>query len=94
MRLHNTGHRAGSEVVQAYLRFPAAVGEPPRQLKAFARVSLRPGRASTVRLDLPASSFQYFNAQRGAWTQAPGRFRLYVGTSSRDLPLSAALAVP
>jgi beta-glucosidase len=94
VRLQNTGHRAGAEVVQAYLQFPASAGEPPRQLKAFARVSLHPRRASTVRLDLPPSSFRYFNAQRGAWRQAHGRFRLYVGTSSRDLPLSAVLAVP
>ncbi len=92
IRLRNTGRRAGAQVVQAYLRFPASAGEPPRQLKAYARVFLRPGGASTVALELPRSSFEYFSPGRGAWTQAHGRFRLYVGTSSGDLALSAALA--
>jgi beta-glucosidase len=91
VRLRNTGRRVGAEVVQAYLQFPAAAGEPPRQLKAFAKVLLAPGGSRTVRLDLPRSSFEYFNAQRGAWTLAPGRYRLYVGTSSRDLPLGSRL---
>lgn len=91
--LRNSGRRAGAEVVQAYLRFPPAAGEPPRQLKAFAKVFLAPGASRTVPLDLPRSSFQYFDAHRSRWTLARGRFRLYVGTSSRDLPLSAQLSV-
>lgn len=93
VRLRNTGRRAGAEVVQAYVQFPAAAGDPPRQLKAFARVFLGAGGNRTVRLDLPRSSFEYFNAQRGAWTPARGRFRLYVGTSSRDLPLSTPITL-
>jgi beta-glucosidase len=32
----NTGRRAGTTVVQAYLSYPAAAGEPPNQLRAFA----------------------------------------------------------
>ena len=36
--LTNTGTRAGSEVVQLYLGFPSAVGEPPKQLKSFQKV--------------------------------------------------------
>ncbi len=90
VRVRNTGRRAGAEVIEAYLRFPAAAGEP-RQLKAFARASLLPGRATTVRLSFPRSSFAYFNVKRDAWTVAPGRYRLYVGTSSRDLPLVASI---
>ena len=89
--VRNTGHRAGAEVVQVYLQFPSAAGEPPKQLKAFAKVVLPAGRGSIVRLTLPDSSFTYFNAHRGAWTAAHGRFRLWVGTSSRALPLSGSI---
>lgn len=94
VRLRNTGRYAGAEVVQAYLAFPASAGEPPRQLKAFAKVFLRPGRVRAVRLSLPRASFEYFSSARGAWTLAHGRFRLLVGTSSRDLRLTAAIIVP
>jgi beta-glucosidase len=89
--VHNTGRRVGAEVVQAYLQFPSAAGEPPRQLKAFAKVVLRPRHAATVRLPLPSASFTYFSTVRNGWTTAHGRFRLYVGTSSDSLPLTAAM---
>jgi beta-glucosidase len=89
--LRNTGRRAGAEVVQAYLSFPASAGEPPRQLKAFAKVSLAPGASRAVTLTLPRSSFQYFSVSKNAWTTPPGRFRIEVGISSSDLPLSASV---
>ncbi len=91
--LRNTGHMAGAEVVQAYLGFPAAAGEPPRQLKAFAKMFAPPGGVRTVSLSLPRSAFEYWSARRGGWTVAPGRYRLEIGTSSRDLPLAATIRV-
>jgi beta-glucosidase len=93
MTVRNTGRVSGAEVVQGYLQFPAAAGEPPRQLKAYAKVSLRPGRSAVVHLNLPRSSYQYFSSARNAWVTAGGRYRLYVGTSTLDLPLSSAISV-
>jgi len=91
--LRNSGRRAGAEVVQAYLGFPSCAGEPPRQLKAFAKVFLAPGSSRTARLNLDRSSFEFFSARRNAWTVAPGSYRLYVGTSSQDLPLASQMKV-
>jgi beta-glucosidase len=91
--VRNIGRRTGGEVVQAYLQFPAYAGEPPRQLKAFAKVFLAAGHSNIVPLDLPRSSFEFFDGRRGRWVLARGRFRLYVGTSSRDLPLSARITI-
>src|SRR5579875_1014400 len=89
--VRNIGRRSGAEVVQAYLQFPASAGEPPRQLKAFARVWLRPGERRTVQLALPRSSFEDFDPTAGRWVVPPGTFTLLVGTSSRDLPLQASI---
>jgi beta-glucosidase len=91
--LHNTGRFRGAEVVQAYLQFPAASGEPPRQLEAFAKVFLTPGGSSSVRLVLDRSSFEFFDARRGGWMPGRGLYRLYIGTSSRDLPVSATIRI-
>ena len=49
----NTGARAGTAVVQAYLRYPDAAGEPPDQLRAFTAVTLDPGQSRVVYLSLP-----------------------------------------
>ncbi|HUJ64884.1 MAG TPA: glycoside hydrolase family 3 C-terminal domain-containing protein, partial [Acidimicrobiales bacterium] len=61
----NVGHRPGTAVVQAYLHYPAAAGEPPEQLRAFDAVSLRPSQSKLVHLTLPASAFQAY--LRGAF---------------------------
>ena len=87
----NTGTRSGTAVPQAYLTFPVAAGEPPAQLAAFYPVALKPGRSRSVSLFIPASAFRAFIG--GAWTSVPGRYRLSVGESSSDLPLSTALMV-
>ena len=48
----NTGQVAGSDVAQLYLSDPAAATEPPRQLKGFQKVTLRPGQSATVHFSL------------------------------------------
>jgi beta-glucosidase len=82
----NTGDRAGAETAQLYIGDPASTGEPPRQLKAFQSVDLRPGRHATVRFQLTSSDLAYWD---NGWTVAPGTYRIYVGDSSAlsGLPL-------
>ena len=91
VRVENTGDRAGAEVVQAYVGFPSGAGEPPRQLKAFAKVSLKSGQKKTVKMRLDPSSFEIFDEASNSWVRPSGKFRIYVGTSSRDLPFKANL---
>ncbi len=88
----DTGTRAGTEVVQAYLSFPASAGEPPIQLVAFGRVGLLPGQSNLVTLQVPQSAFQAY--LDGKFQTVPGTYELRVGTSSEDLPLSVALQAP
>ena len=60
--LRNTGDRAGDEVVQLYVRDDvASVAEPVRALKAFRRVTLRPGETRTVTFKLGPSSFALYD---------------------------------
>lgn len=93
VRVANTGRRAGAQVVQLYLRYPPAAGEPPRQLRAYAKVFLRPRAARRVRLALGPESFRMFDEARGAWRTVPGSYRISVGTSARDLPLSRSIRI-
>lgn len=85
----NTGSRSGADVAQVYVTFPAAAGEPPRQLKGFAKVYLRPGERRHVRLTLDRRAFAMWDSAAQQWTTVSGRYRVSVGDSSRDLPLSA-----
>lgn len=87
----NTGRRAGTAVPQAYVTFPSAAGEPPRQLVAFKPVALRPGETTLVRLIVPPSAFTCYLS--GAWTTVPGTYTLSVGESSSDLPLQTSVPI-
>ncbi len=86
-KVSNTGKVAGDEVAQLYLSMPAAAGEPPRQLRGFARVSLQPGKSATVEFPLDARALSYWDETAKDWRMAKGTYRLQVGSSSRDLPL-------
>jgi beta-glucosidase len=92
-RVTNTGSRSGAEVAQLYVGSPASANEPVRQLKGYAKVSLKAGQSSVVRMNLPRSALAAWNSAETGWTVAGGTYRLYVGDSSRHLPLQAAISV-
>lgn len=93
LRVKNTGAMAGAEVVQLYLADPVStLPKPPRQLKAFQKVYLEPGEEKTVSMTLTAEDFAAWDEKLG-FTVEPGRYVVWAGTSSRDLPLCAELAV-
>ncbi len=87
----NTGKRAGAEVAQLYLGAPAATGEPPRQLKAFAKVWLQPGETRRVTFTLPAHDFATWDTAAHAWRIPAGTFQVWAGDSSAHLPVHASL---
>ena len=84
--VENTGDRTGKEVVQGYVgeRQPC-VPRPPRELRAFEKVSLDPGEQRRVRLRLDRDDFSYYDEERQQWRVEPGLFTVSVGSSSRDL---------
>lgn len=43
------------------------------------------------KLELVGSGFAFFDSRTDAWTRAAERYHLFVGTSSRDLPLAATI---
>jgi beta-glucosidase len=89
----NTGKRGGAEVVQVYVAQPSSNGEPPRQLRAFAKVELKPGETKHVPLTLDSQSFSIYDPAAHRWVSPAGTYRVVVGTSSRDLPLESSIAV-
>jgi beta-glucosidase len=81
-RVTSTGHARGSDVAQLYLGDPASAGEPPRQLKGFRKVTLRPGRSTTVRFSLDGRDLSYWSDAADGWVVPDGRFSVRVGDSS------------
>jgi beta-glucosidase len=89
----NTGSLAGADVVELYVAAPATAGEPPRQLKGFAKVHLVPGESTRVSLVLSPRAFSIWNVAAKRWSIVVGNHEIFVGDSSRDLPLHAEVVI-
>jgi len=90
--VQNTGSRSGADVVQAYVRYPPSTGEPPEQLRAFARVALAPLGSHSVTLILPQSAFESFSGT--SFETVPGQYEIDIGQSSADLPIHLSVSLP
>ena len=90
VRVTNTGTRAGDEVVQMYVHdVVASVTRPVKQLRGFARVSLKPGESTMVTLPIGPEALWLIDQQMDAGVE-PGEFEILVGTSS-ETSLKAVL---
>ena len=87
--VRNTGKRAGAEVAQVYAALPAAADEPPKRLVAWEKIQLAPGESKTVTVKLDPKFLSIFNEAKDDWELLPGDYRIFVGGSSDDTPLSA-----
>jgi beta-glucosidase len=91
VRVTNTGKTRGAEVAQLYAGFPTGSGEPPKQLKGFTRIDLRPGHSARVTFQLTARDLSTWNSARNRWMTHQGRYPIMIGSSSRDIRASVGL---
>src|SRR5205809_683992 len=80
----NSGSREGTEVVQLYVRDEvASVSRPVRELKAFRRVTLKPGESRAVDLRVAVRDLWFIGLDMKPVVE-PGTFRVYVGPNSAE----------
>jgi beta-glucosidase len=86
VRVTNTGDRAGSDVVQVYVRdVESSVHRPDKELQGFAKVHLAPGEDTVVQLRLDRRSFAVWDVEAHDWLVEAGRFQIVVARSSIDV---------
>jgi beta-glucosidase len=98
----NDGDRPGAEVVQLYIGDPdSEVHRPVRELRGFEKVWIDAGTSAAVEFSLQSRDFAYWDAaaelsgrRPGAWRREGGAFRIDVGSSSRDIRLTAEIDLP
>ena len=82
----NTGKRVGDEVVQLYIRhLNSTVIRPKKELKAFQRITLKPGERKTVTLMLKANDLKYWDENRKRFVFEKDKVELMIGNSSSDI---------
>ncbi len=82
----NTGAFEGKEVTQLYVSDRhSSLARPPKELKGFAKVALKPGESKTVSFTLDRRALSFYDPSRKSWVAEPGEFEILVGGSSRDI---------
>jgi beta-glucosidase len=91
--IENTGPVGGTEIAEIYVGLPKASGEHFRRLAAWQRVKLDTGQRKTVTVPLEPLAIATFDEKKDSWAWASGKYTVFVGGSSRDLPLQAEAAL-
>lgn len=95
VKVKNVGSREGKEIVQLYVgEHDPVLDRPVKELKAFDKVSIAPGKTKTVKFEIPASDLAYFNADRHEWVLDGGhKFTAYFAAASDDVRGTADFVV-
>ncbi|WP_345947578.1 beta-glucosidase BglX [Mucilaginibacter sp. PAMB04274] len=81
----NTGSTEGKEVVQLYTRDMVGTStRPVKELKAFQKISLKPGESRQVIFTLRENDLKFYN-QDLKYVTEPGDFKVFIGPNSRDV---------
>ena len=65
----------------------ASVPRPVKELKGFAKVSLKPGESKRVSINLARRDFSFYEVGRKDWNAEPGLFNILIGGSSDKIQL-------
>jgi beta-glucosidase len=86
----NTGSVSGDEVPQLYVSL-GGKGDPKKVLRQFDRVTIAPGQKLQWTTTLTRRDLSNWDVESQNWVVSDAQKKVYVGNSSRKLPLSADL---
>jgi len=78
----NKGKRNGTEIVQVYVRKLNDIDGPLKTLKGFQRVDVAAGKTSQAVINLPNTSFEFFDRESGRMAITAGEYEVLYGSSS------------
>lgn len=89
VKVRNSGSREGAEVVQLYISDKdCPLERPEKELKDFAKVSLKPGESKTVSFTITEDQLKYFDDAAHEWTADSGEFTAHIAAASDDIRFS------
>ncbi len=92
--ISNSGNRTGAEVAQVYVAdTDSSVSRPPKELKGFVKVNLKPGETQRATVELNLRAFAYYDADAAVWKVPAGTYKVLVGESSAQIELTGEVKV-
>jgi beta-glucosidase len=86
----NTGDYEAAEVVQLYIGIP---GGPKKQLRGFNKFGIPVGGSVKVSFDLLRRDLSQWSVLEQSWVLQQGQYQVFIGSSSRELPLQGSLTI-
>lgn len=71
----------------------AKIKRPVEELKGFEKVRLEPGQTQHVVVTLDHRALAYWSEAKHGWEVDPGKFTVFAGDSSENLPLKGSFEV-
>jgi len=91
--VQNIGKRKGAEVVQLYVKdVVSSVTTYEMDLRGFEKIELNPGEKKSVQFSILPAHLELLD-QYNKWTVEPGKFEIFIGNSSANLPLKDSFDV-
>ncbi|RUA12787.1 MAG: beta-glucosidase, partial [Flavobacteriia bacterium] len=91
--IKNTGDLEGEEVVQLYVNDEySSVTQYEKLLRGFERIHLKKGEKKQVSFVLESKDLELLNKQM-KWVTEPGKFNIYIGSSSKDIRLKGSFII-
>lgn len=92
--LENASDTDGREISQVYVRAMSSyLYRPYKELKGFAKTSVKAGRTEKVQTTLDRRAFEYWSVADGCWKIEDGVYEIIVGASVSDEKLSAKIKI-
>ncbi|PPJ50874.1 hypothetical protein CBER1_07097 [Cercospora berteroae] len=88
----NTGNRTSDEVPQLYVSL-GGPNDAPKVLRGFDRITVAPGASATFTVGLTRRDISNWDPSAQNWCISSYAKKVYVGSSSRKLPLSGTLDI-
>ncbi|KAI1211555.1 glycoside hydrolase family 3 protein [Annulohypoxylon truncatum] len=88
--IRNSGDVDGAEVAQLYVGIPNA---PAKQLRGFEKPAVNSSATVTVGFELTRRDLSIWDVVAQKWRLQPGKYGVFVGGSSRNLPLTGTLTI-
>ncbi|KAI2467051.1 glycoside hydrolase family 3 protein [Annulohypoxylon bovei var. microspora] len=88
--IRNSGEVDGAEVAQLYVGIPNA---PTKQLRGFEKPTVNTSATATVGFEITRRDLSIWDVVAQKWRLQPGDYSVFVGGSSRDLPLKGTLTI-
>ena len=92
--LQNTGDRDGAETAQVYVSAPGTeVLRAPRELKGFQKVDLKKDEIKNIVVKINKSDLAWYNEESHSWQIEKGDYKIFVGSSERDIRLKKEIEI-